>query len=239
MAGETIKSRAVCLRISPWSRTSHVVVWLTPSGRIATVVKGAARPKSAFLGQYDLNYTCEIVYYARERAEARALKECSPLALRDELRGDWRSLAAADRLRSLAEQLSPNGPDAGDWFDLLESGLDGLAGELRKDAQNRRNPLAFMLDFELKVLNLAGLAPEMTAEGGAFSLRGERKLGIPPGVARCLADPLAEKNLEILLDAARAIGVFYAFHLDQAVEGRRQVLGMVSQPKRKRKEKNG
>ena len=57
MAGETGKSEAICLDIRPWSRTSHVVEWLTPHGKIRTLVKGAVRPKSAFLGQYDLNYT--------------------------------------------------------------------------------------------------------------------------------------------------------------------------------------
>ena len=66
MAGETVGSRATCLSIVPWSRTSHVVVWLTPAGKVTTVAKGAVRPKSWLLGQYDLNYTCDILYYARE-----------------------------------------------------------------------------------------------------------------------------------------------------------------------------
>ena len=43
MAGETIKTEAICLDIRPWSRTSHVVSWLTPMGKVATVVKGAVR----------------------------------------------------------------------------------------------------------------------------------------------------------------------------------------------------
>ena len=55
MAGETIKTEAICLDIRPWSRTSHVVSWLTPMGKVSTVVKGAVRAKSQFLGQYDLN----------------------------------------------------------------------------------------------------------------------------------------------------------------------------------------
>ena len=40
MAGETIKTEAICLDVRPWSRTSHVVSWLTPSGSVATVGKG-------------------------------------------------------------------------------------------------------------------------------------------------------------------------------------------------------
>ena len=68
MAGEIIKTHGIVLSIHPWSQTSHVVTWLTPDhGPVTTLVKGAVRPKSAFLGQYDLNYTCEIVYYADTR----------------------------------------------------------------------------------------------------------------------------------------------------------------------------
>ena len=96
MAGETVKCEAICLDVRPWSRTSHVVSWLTPHGRIVTLVKGAVRPKSAFLGQYDLNYTCEIVWYRRAKGDLHALRECSPLVLRENLRGDWRALLAAE-----------------------------------------------------------------------------------------------------------------------------------------------
>ena len=49
MAGETTKTEAICLDIRPWSRTSHIVRWMTPEGPVTTVVKGAVRPKSAFL----------------------------------------------------------------------------------------------------------------------------------------------------------------------------------------------
>ena len=47
-------------------------------------------------------------------------------------------------------------------------------------------------------------------------------------VAHCIDNPKAEKNMQILLDAARAIGVFYSFHLDSAPEARRTVLRMIS-----------
>ena len=77
MAGETTKTEAICLRISPWSTTSHIVTWLTPVGVVATSVKGAVRPKSAFLGQYDLFYTCELIYYARTKGELHAIREAS------------------------------------------------------------------------------------------------------------------------------------------------------------------
>lgn len=221
MAGETVKATATCLRIVPWSQTSHVVSWLTDVGRVATVVKGAVRPKSAFLGQYDLNYTCEIVYYARAHGELHALRECSPLVLRESLRSDFRAMAVADYCRSAAHDLAPSGPEAREWHETLARKLDDLsAGET--------DLLAELLSFELEVLRLSGLSPEMEAESGAFALRGERRLPVRAEVARCLRNPHAENNREILLDAARVIGVFYSFHLDCPVDSRRTVLKLIS-----------
>ncbi len=228
MAGETIKSRAICLRIAPWSRTSHVVAWLTPSGIVNTVVRGAQRPKSAFLGQYDLGYTCELVFYARERAELRALRECWPVALRDELRTSLDALLLADRFRHLCELMAPNGPEAQGWFALLENALDALVEDVKAPRGRRANPLAFLVAFEMRVLELAGIAPEISGDGGAFALRGERKMPIAPAVAACLAAPMRETSPAVLRDATRALGVFYAFHAENTVGGRRQLVETIS-----------
>ena len=219
MAGETSKAEAICLDIRPWSRTSHVVAWLTRGGQVSTLVKGAVRPKSAFLGQYDLNYTCEIVYYLRSHGDMHARRECTPLELRERLRNDYRALVMAEHFRAVAGDLAPSGPDAAEWAALLAGGLDRLA-------EGRGGLLAEMLRFETAALRLAGLSPEIEALDGAFSLRGERKMPIPRAVAECIRDPEAEKNNEILLDAARAIGVFYTFHLESAPETRRAALSM-------------
>lgn len=79
-----------------------------------------------------------------------------------------------------------------------------------------------------KVLDLAGLSPDLEAEAGAFVLRGERKIPVSSAVARCIRHPRGEKNAEILLDAARVIGVFYSFHMDCSPEVRRTVLKLIS-----------
>lgn len=226
MAGETVKTEATCLRISPWSRTSHVVSWLTPSGRVATLVKGAVRPKSSFLGQYDLNYTCEIVYYARARGGVHALRECFPLERRDGLRGDYAALAVASYFRALADELAPQDPDCRDWHDLVVHSLDALPGAA--------NLVGELLAFELEVLKLMGLWPGVAPEGGSFALRGERRFEVSPAAARCLAAPRNEKNFASLLDAARAIGVFYAFHVDVAPEARRLALQIAAKTTQER-----
>ncbi len=226
MAGETLKTTAICLRIAPWSRTSHVVSWLTPDGKIVTVVKGAVRPKSAFLGQYDLNYTCEILYYARAKGEMHALRECSPIRLREELRRDYRKLALGDYFRTVCEELAPTGEDCNAWYDTLESALNRLS-EIEKNA-SFTDLLKELVDFEMKSLALSGLDPRIEAEAGSFRLKGERSIPVNASVATALNRIREEKNPQIILDAARVVGVFYQFHLDCASELRRNAIRLIS-----------
>ena len=233
MAGETIKTEAICLDIRPWSRTSHVVSWLTPAGRVATVVKGAVRAKSQFLGQYDLNYTCDILYYARAKGELHALRECAPVELREVLRGDYRALALAGYFRRLVAELSPAGEECRAWYGLLERALGSLSSPVSR--------LEAFIAFELKVLELSGLKPDFSEfdadrEWSAFSVETGRFCageGRCVRVSREVADYLASgaknaKKSQTPLDAARVIGVFYQFHLDCASDVRRTVLEMIS-----------
>ena len=229
MAGETIKSEAICLDIRPWSKTSHVVSWLTPVGKVGTIVKGAVRPKSPFLGQYDLNYTCEILYYARAKGELHALRDCVPLDLQERLRADYRLLALTGYFRGLVSELVPSGEDGGPWYELLKEALSTC-----------RPDIPSLLRFELKVLELEGLMPDFSKydhtadwslfslENGSFGEMSGRTLRVSRAVSACLADSCGTyENPQVLLDAARLIGVFYTFHLDCLADVRRAVLGMM------------
>ena len=233
MAGETIKTEAICLDIRPWSRTSHVVSWLTPAGKVSTVVKGAVRAKSQFLGQYDLNYTCDIVYYARAKGELHALRECVPVELREELRGDYRKLALAGYMRRLVAELAPMGDEGRAWYELLSRTLSDF-----------KSQISDLVRFELEVLELSGLKPDFSKfdksavwsafspETGAFGSGEGRCIRVSREVAEYLANGAKnEKKSQTPLDAARVIGVFYQFHLDCASDVRRTVLGMISSVK--------
>ena len=236
MAGETAKCEALCLAIHPWSRTSHVVAWLTPQGPLKTVVKGAVRPKSAFLGQYDLNYVCEIVYYLRERGNLHALRECVPRNLRESLRGNYRALVLAGYVRFLLGELSAAGDESEEWYSLAGETLAKL-----ENAGTCEALLEIMLEFDFAAMQLAGISPDFSGydrdgEWSLFSpqagIYGEggsgRKIRISQETSRWLANPQKKAaNIQILLDAARVIGVFYQFHLDCAVETRREVLRLI------------
>lgn len=148
------KTQAIVLRVTPYSATSHVVTWLTPEhGRIHTLVKGACRPKSAFLGQYDLYYTCEILYYSRENRGMPIARECTPLKPRTPLRANWRAALCAGYTTALTTLGTMPGMPVPGVYRLLDSYLDFISAN-----GARRTLLPW---FELMLLADLGFSPRL------------------------------------------------------------------------------
>lgn len=150
-----IKTTGVVLRLDPFSKTSQVITWLTPDhGRVATLAKGAKRPKNNLLGQYDCFYTCELLFYQTHHSALHILKECTPLADREGFRGDWRATLSASYICDLLNRLSPPGAACPALFNWAETILDFLASSGTGDA---------VLNWaELKLLKLLGMAPKLS-----------------------------------------------------------------------------
>lgn len=243
MAGEIIKTRGIVLAIHPWSRTSHVVAWLTPDhGVVSTLVKGAVRPKSAFLGQYDLFYACDLLYYAHASGELHALRETVPLKLREYLRGAWRETSLAGYATSLVRELAPPGTESASWYDFLDHFLDDLAANSGNgnDLHATDAMLRKTVELEMGLLRLAGLSPDFSeldaaAEWTPFALdrgrcgNGTRTVRITPGAVNALNRPDAQTTRHAdLQDGIRFLGAFLAFHLETPPEVRRSLLQALS-----------
>ena len=57
-----IRATAIPLAVYPYSSTSRIVHWLTrQQGKISTLLKGALRPRSPFIGEYELFSTSELL----------------------------------------------------------------------------------------------------------------------------------------------------------------------------------
>ena len=148
------KSRALALRIWPNSNTSLIVAWLTPEhGKVVTLMKGALRPKSVFLGQCDLFYSCELIFYTRSRSDLFIAKEVTPLQDRRFLRTDWRSNCAASYWSQLIFQTSVDQAPHEAAFRLSNTILNQLEHTLK--------PALVLLWGELKLLQTLGVAPEL------------------------------------------------------------------------------
>jgi DNA repair protein RecO (recombination protein O) len=239
-----LKTEGIALRVRPWSRTSHIVTWLTPDhGRVTTAVKGACRVKSAFLGQYDLAYTCELLFYRRDHEGVHAMRECAPLEAREPLRRDWRAAAAASYLCDLAARVAwPQHQDADGHYRLLTDALDRLCREPPDPAR--------VLAHEIALLDHLGLMPNLARCPAChtpevvwlrFSVAAGRLLcGHVQGAAasesvmtlhRDVIDtlaawqagtpPLAGMPDHLALGIGRFLGIFMGHHLDVAPASRR------------------
>ena len=148
------KTEAIVLRVSPFSRTSHVVNWLSRThGKVATLVKGACRPKSPFLGQYDLFYTCELLFYRRAHNGLHIARECAPLNARSRLRSDWRACACASYICDVLSRIGTAGPHRDELYELAAVTLDALC------VTTPAPQLVFW--FELQLMSRLGLAPQL------------------------------------------------------------------------------
>ena len=195
------KTEAIVLRSYPFSETSEVVSWLTPKhGRILTLIKGAKRRKSAFLGQYDLFYTCELVFYLRDPSSVHIARECGPLDSRPALRKNWRAAACASAVCFMSGKAAVTGHSEQEIYDLTKACLDSLA---------RGGPSVPLLFWqELQVARLLGVTPNFqtcVACGIHPSTQDPAYFSTHRGGLICtVCGPRANQNLDELAPAYRA-----------------------------------
>ncbi len=236
-----LKDEAIVLRWYPVTDTSRVVVWFTRhSGKVSTLIKGSQRPKSWVLGQYDLFYTCELLFYAMAREELHHFKECAPLKRRRGLRGNWRGCAAASCITDLLQRVTPPRAVHETLYDLSADTLDLYA-------RGETSPLPLFW-YELHLLRELGLAPDLGLEDipkpvfayeqGRILPAAQRREGqsqpVTPGTLALMRnlmrehDPGALVRLRALPDQIREIAAhlehFAAWHLEHPPTSRRLAL---------------
>ena len=120
-----VRATAIPLAIYPYSSTSHIVHWLTRHhGKVSTLLKGALRPNSRFLGEYELFSTSELLYFAKPNSTLYTAKECSLLQRRAAFRTDWRAMQVASYLAALLNRTTPEDAPHPELFSLYEDLLD-------------------------------------------------------------------------------------------------------------------
>ena len=142
------------LRTRPLTETSLIVHWLTPNlGRVATVAKGARRPKSPFRGKLDLFYLADFSFSRSRRSELHTLREVSLRETHSRLREDLGLLQQASYCAALVEQATETETPLQHVFDLMI----GLLAHLTAQPL----PATTIFSFELKLLTELGLKPDL------------------------------------------------------------------------------
>jgi len=231
-----VRSPAIVLGFEPVFSSSRRVTWFTRDyGRVVTLIRGSQRPKSFFLAQYDLFYTCDLLFYRRGVPGSRPARECYPLKRRDRFRSDWRACAVASYASDLVGQVTPLEAPEPRLYVLLEETYDRLE---REGAD-----VPALCRLELGVLDLTGHAPRLESctacgagiepeqprmaisyrHGGVLCHRcaatesgGVEYLGRPTFLALlrlCRGEPAALPDMESERRLSRAVGRFITYHL--------------------------
>jgi DNA repair protein RecO (recombination protein O) len=147
------RSAGIVLRTRPLTESSLIVQWLTPElGRLATIAKGARRPKSPFAGKIDLFYTAEFMFARSRRSDLHILREVKLQTTREVLRRDLRYLHQAAYCSRLIEQTTETETPLVEIYELFASFLDVLS-------LNAPQP-QMIFAFEVKLLHELGLGPQ-------------------------------------------------------------------------------
>ena len=214
MAGDE-KATGVILRIRPLSETSLIAHWLTPDlGRIATVAKGARRPKSPFRGKLDLNYLAEFSFVRSRRSDLHTLRELNVLKTNEPIRHDLTLLQQSAYFAGFIEQTTESETPLPEIFELFCQALAFLP--------NQTMPALTTFAFEVKGLNILGLQPDF--DEGKLS-EGAKKI-----LQHCIAsDWPALSNLKLSSPQVAEIGQFLhdfiVFHTGRIPKGRAAALG--------------
>jgi DNA repair protein RecO (recombination protein O) len=204
------------LRTRLLTETSLIVHWLTPAfGRIATVAKGARRPKSPFLGKLDLFYLTDFSFSRSRRSDLHTLREVSLRELHAALRRDLTRLRQATYATTLVEQATETETPLPAVYDLML----GFLGHLCERPAKPQTVFA----FELRLLHELGLKPDWKKTGFSPGTGKISELLTQGGWPACARLKLTGAQVAELQEFLHG---FLIFHLGRLPKGRTAALAI-------------
>ncbi len=147
-------AHGIILRTRLLTETSLIVNWLTPDlGRIATVAKGARRPKSPFSGKLDLFYAADFSFTRSRTSELHNLREVKLHGTHSAIREDISKLQQAAYAAAVLELATETESPMPEIYELVR----GFLTLLCQQPTLPQNVFA----LELKLLRELGLEPEL------------------------------------------------------------------------------
>ncbi len=209
----------VVLRTRCLTETSLIVHWLTEAaGRVATVARGARRPRSSFRGKLDLFFEAEFTFQRARTSDLHYLREVALRKTFPALRTDWHRLSQAAYGAALLESTTET--------DTPLPGLWGLfRGFLERVDAGPPSP-QIILALELKHLAGLGLLPDLQRE----SLPPECRAGAVALLTGGWGDDDRSLSGACLRSLSRYLQGFIAYHCDRVPRGRAAALGPLGDP---------
>ncbi len=205
----------VVLRTRLLTETSLIIHWLTPAlGRLATVAKGARRPKSPFRGKLDLFYLADFSFSRSRRSDLHTLCEVSLREIHRALRQELTYLRQASYCAALIEQATETETPLPAIFALM-------AGLLQHLPAHPPQPQTIFA-FEFKLLTELGLKPD------------QQKTNLSPGTNQLLKALTAMdwpvlSHLKLseaqIAELRQFLHGFLIYHLGRIPKGRDTALG--------------
>ena len=193
------KSSGLILRTRLLTETSLIVHWLTPDlGRIATVAKGARRPKSPFRGKLDLFHVADLSFARSRRSDLHTLREVAIRETYPALRQDLQLLRQAAYGAQLLEQTTETETPLPGMFQLMLGLLTFLTTPQPGRPPEQERPLALSRssapgeaagsrragDGRIPEFNVRS-SPTNPVPVFAFEMKLLAVIGLQPDVAQC------------------------------------------------------
>lgn len=154
------KDTAICLRAVNYSETSQVVTLFTrDSGKVAAMAKGSRRAKSSFDGPIEVFSFGEVMFTIKDSGGQLAMltefnQQPKFRMLSQNLNALNAGLFAAELTEKFLEDHDPHPP----LFDKLTKFLETVQCET-----NHANMLAWLILYQLRLLEETGVAPMLDA----------------------------------------------------------------------------
>lgn len=208
------RTTGIVLRTRPLTDTSLIVQWLTAGlGRVATVAKGARRPKSPFRGQIDLFHLAEFSFARSRRSELHTLREVRLLESHAALRPELAYVQQASYCAAMIEQTTET-----------ETPLPALYEQfvaLLRELPLHPPQAATIFAFEMKLLEELGLKPDLSEaklSAGAHQLLDKFTAEDWPSLFRLRLSKAQEMEIQNYLHG------FLIYHLGKLPQGRNAAL---------------
>lgn len=207
------KAHGYVVRTRLLTETSLIVHWLTRDhGRVATVAKGARRPKSPFRGKLDLFHEADFSFVRARRSDLHGLREIQPVDSHADLRLDLTRLRQASYAVLLIEQVTETETPLRDIYEIFDQFIKTIS-EIEPAPES-------VLAFEVNLLNKLGFRPDL--KKAHLSDAGKAIFNQWQTETPSLQNERLEKQVRI--EIARYLQAFMIYHLGKVPKLRSEAL---------------